>query len=154
MSLCEQKYKKTMDCPKYKNTKYTKDGKVNGKQRYKCKECKYRYTVEIKSTAKTQDTKRRALILYLEGLGFRSIGRYLNAIHVSVYQWIKSFGESVEDIKSDDKIEVVEIDEMLTYIGQKKTIAGYGLLLIDMGKGLSTAYWATEVQKPVKNYGS
>ena len=69
-----------------------------------CEGCGYLYTVELKSTAKPMTMKRQALQLYLEGLGFRSIGRFLKVSHVSVYKWIKSFGEDLEDIKSNDKI--------------------------------------------------
>jgi hypothetical protein len=36
------------------------------------------------------------------------------------------------------EIEVVELDEMHTYIGSKKTTVGSGLLLIEMGTDLST----------------
>ena len=79
------------------------------------------------------------MILYLEGLGFRSIGRFLKVSHVSIYNWIKGFGKKIEDIRSATEIEVIELDEMHTYIGTKKTTAGYGLLLIEMGKDLSTA---------------
>ena len=64
---------------------------------------------------------------------------------MSVYQWIKSFGENIEKIKSARQMEVVEIDEMHTYIGSKKTIAGYGLLLIEMKENSSTAYWVPGV---------
>jgi transposase-like protein len=128
--------------------------KIKGRQRYKCKRCNYRYTVKIKSTAKSKDIKRQALELYLEGLGFRSIARFLQVSHVAVYNWIKAFGEQIEAIKSDTPIEIVELDEMHTYIAHKKTTVGYGLLLIDMGKGLSTAYWATEAQKQGENYGN
>ena len=71
----------------------------------------------------------------------------------SVYQWIKALGSKIEAIKSDQKIKIVEIDEMPTYIGQKKTTVGYGLLLIEMGKNLSTAYLAQGESKQAKNYG-
>ena len=33
--------------------------------------------------------KRQAVELYLEGLGFRSIGRFLNVSHVAAYNWIR-----------------------------------------------------------------
>jgi hypothetical protein len=59
-----------------------------------------------------------------------------------VYNWIRAHGESIEGIRSAAGVEVVEMDEMHTYIGSKKTIAGYGLLLIGMGSGSSTAKWA------------
>lgn len=133
-----------MNCPKCKSINSVKDGIVRERQRYKCKHCNYRYTVEIKSSSKPQDIKRLALEMYLEGLGFRSIGRILKVSHVSVYNWIKNIGEGIEDLKSENKIEVLELDEMHTYIGNKKTSVGYGLLLIDMAKDLSTAYLVTE----------
>ena len=143
-----------MRCSKCKSTEKTKDDKIKGVQRYKCKSCNYRYTVELKSSAKPMAMKRQALQLYLEGLAFRSIGRFLKVSHVSVYKWIKLFGENLEDIKSKDEIQIVEIDEMHTYISQKKTIVGYGLLLIDMERGSSTAYLAQEERKQEKGYGN
>ncbi|MBT7491464.1 MAG: IS1 family transposase [Bacteroidetes bacterium] len=109
-----------MDCSKCKSTNKVKRGIIKGKQRYTCKDCGYNYTVEKKSTLKPDSMKRQALELYLEGLGFRSIGRFLKVSHVSVYNWIKAFGDEIEKIRSDQKIEVVEIDEMHTYIGNKK----------------------------------
>jgi len=142
-----------MQCPKCNSDDYTKDGIVKSRQRYKCKKCNYRYTVKIKSTAKPDELKRFALTLYLEGLGFRSIGRILEVSNVSVLNWIRGFGKSVLDLKSDDKIEVVEMDEMHTYIGQKKTTAGYGLLLIEMEKGLSNVFSVQGIQKREKSFG-
>ena len=140
------------NCPKCKNTNLRKDGIVKQKQRFLCKKCNYRFTVE--HIGKSEKLKRNALILYLEGLGFRSIGRFLNVSHVSVYNWIKAFGKTLEDLRSSDEIEVVEIDEMHTYIGSKKTTVGSGLLLIEMGSNLSTVKLAPGVRKPEKNFGN
>ena len=142
-----------MNCPKCKSNHSRKDGIVKGKQRFKCKACNHRFTVELKSTAHPESAKRQALELYLEGLGFRSIGRFLGISHVSVYNWIKGFGQHVEKIKSEQSIKVVELDEMHTYISQKKIIAGSGLLLIEMGKNSSTAYWAPGEPKQDKSSG-
>ena len=122
----------------------TKDGIVNEKQRYKCKSCGYRHTV--KHLGKSPDIKRQALQLYLEGLGFRSIGRFLNCSHVAVYNWIRAHGESIEPLRSDKDIEVVELDEMHTYIGSKKTIVGSGLLLIEMENVSSIAKWVPAIR--------
>jgi transposase len=111
-----------MNCPKCKSSNHKKNGKVNGRQRYKCHDCGYNYTVEMKSTASSTSVKRQALQLYLEGLGFRSIGRFLGVSHVSVYNWIRKFGQELEDLKSENDIEIVELDEMHTYIGNKKIL--------------------------------
>ena len=46
----------------------------------------------------------------------------------------KDIWTELEDLKSENEIEIVELDEMHTYIGNKKNIVGYGLLLIELGK--------------------
>ena len=142
-----------MDCPKCNSSTHKKNGIVDGRQRYKCHDCGYNYSVELKSTASPTSVKRQALQLYLEGLGFRSIGRFLGVSHVSVQKWIKKFGRELEDLKSENEISIVEMDEMHTYIGNKKNIAGYGLLLIELGKNSSTALLATEERKLDNEYG-
>jgi len=138
-------------CPNCKSYSFRKDGIVKQKQRYLCKECKYRFTVD--HLGKPDKIKREALILYLEGLGFRSIGRVLKVSHVTAFNWIRSFGEKIDSLRSSGQIEVIEIDEMHTYVGSKKTIVGYGLLLIEMGKGSSTVKLVLEEQRQEKNFG-
>ena len=144
-----------MNCPKCCSGKKVKSGIVKSRQRFKCKECGCNYTVEIKSTAKPNFMKKDALHLYLEGLGFRSIGRFLGVSNVSVLKWIRSFGNQVSSLNVESKeIEVVELDEMHSYIGSKKTIVGSGLLLIDMGKNSSISLLATEAMKRPKSFGT
>ena len=102
-----------MNCPKCEGSDYIKAGKINNRQRYKCKKCNYYYTVAMKSTAKSKEIKRMALQLYLEGLGFRSIGRTLGVSNVSVLKWIRNFGQEVQSLKCDNtEIDLVELDEM------------------------------------------
>ncbi len=143
-----------MNCPKCKSPNHKKNGKISERQRYQCHDCGYNYSVELKSTASSTFVKRQALQLYLEGLGFRSIGRLLGVSHVSVQNWIKKFGQDLEDMKSENEITIVELDEMHTYIGNKKNIAGSGLLLIELGKSSSTALLVAEERKPDKNSGN
>jgi hypothetical protein len=98
--------------------------------------------------------KKQALHLYLEGLGFRSIGRFLEVSNVSVLNWIRDFGREVEELNScSEDIEIVEVDEMHSYIQSKKTTVGYGLLLIDFGKSSSTSLLAIEGLKRRKHFG-
>jgi transposase-like protein len=144
-----------MKCPKCSCEESVKSGIIKGRQRYKCKECGCNYTVAIKSTAKPKSLKREALHLYLEGLGFRSIGRFLGVSNVSVLNWIKSFGREVQELNSESQeIEMVEVDEMHSYIGSKKNTVGFGLLLIDMGKDSLTSLLATGEMKRRKNFGT
>jgi len=132
-------------CPKCKSKNFRKDGIVKSRQRYFCRDCKRHFTVE--QVGKPNKIKRDALILYLEGLGFRSIGRFLNVSHVAVFNWIKSFGERLDEFRNPEDIEVIELDEMHTYIGSKKTTVGSGLLLIEMGIDSSIAKLARVEQK-------
>lgn len=54
-------------CPGCKSGEFYKDGIVRNKQRYLCKKCCYRFTIE--HAAKPPVLKRAALILYLQGVG-------------------------------------------------------------------------------------
>ncbi|MFC5537805.1 helix-turn-helix domain-containing protein [Rhodocytophaga aerolata] len=101
-----------------------KNGLVRGLQRYQCKGCEYNRTVTHKSTAVSAPIKQQALNRYLEGLGFRAITRVLKVSHVSVYRWIKARGQQAAPVERPSTIEVVETDELHTYIGHKKTIVG------------------------------
>ena len=112
-----------------------------------CGKCRYRYTVTRKSGSADEATKKQALTLYLEGLGFRSIGRILKVSHVAVYKWMKAFGSTVQHIREQEAAEIVEIDEMHSYIARKKTTAGFGLLLIDLEKRSSILCLAAEELK-------
>jgi len=143
-----------MNCSKCNCCNSVKFGKIRGRQRYKCKECGCNYTVSLKSTAKPQSVKKQALHLYLEGLGFRSIGRILGVSNVSVLNWIRDFGEKIQELHSTSQdIKIVEVDEMHTYVGSKKTFVGYGLLLIDLEKNSSISLLSTEVTKRRKSFG-
>jgi len=139
------------NCPRCKSKNFRKDGIVKSKQRNFYKDCMNRFTVE--QIGKPNNLKKDALILYLENLGFRSIGRVLNVSHVTVFNWIKSFGEKSDEFRNPLEIQVMELDEMHTYIGQKKTTVGYGFLLIEIGTDSSTVKLVTRELKPEKNTG-
>jgi transposase-like protein len=120
-----------MDCPRCGSLRHVKSGKIQGVQRHHCKDCGRNYTVAKKLTERSQDTKRQALQMYLEGFGFRSIGRILNVSHVSVYHWIRKFGAQIETVRNDKPVEMMELDELHTYVGHKKTTVGFGLVLVE-----------------------
>jgi transposase len=65
-----------------------------------------------------------ALEMYLEGLGFRSVGRILKISYGTVYQWVKEWGSKVELPQKEDAVELVELDETHTYVASKKLLLG------------------------------
>jgi len=78
-----------MDCLRCGSSCYIKSGKIKGQQRYECKQREYHYTVERRSNERPLETRQLALDLYLEGLGFRVIGRFLNMSNTAVLGWVK-----------------------------------------------------------------
>lgn len=138
-----------MKCSRCGSGERTKNGIIQGVQRYKCKSCGYNYTVVFRRGTKPADQKRMALLMYLEGLGFRSIGRILNVHNTTVYRWIRSFGESVEVIRNDKPIKIMELDELHTYVGHKKTTDGFGLVLAETTENSLISLSGIEGQKRV-----
>lgn len=123
-----------MDCPRCGSLNHRKDGVVGGRQRHYCKDCQYRYTVEKKSDVKSSQIRRMALEMYLEGLGFRAIGRILKISHVTVYYWVKEWGENVSLPQKEKCVDIVELDEMHTYVGSKKNYRLIWIAVDRLGK--------------------
>ena len=107
-----------------------KNGLMQGHQRYKCKGCGFSFTKGYRG--KPNELKQQALKLYLEGMGFRAIGRVLEVSNVTILNWVRAYGQKAEqllDSQANQQIKTAELDELHTYIGRKKTTAGSGLPL-------------------------
>ena len=94
---------------------------ARGSQRYKCRRCARVYTPDPLPLGYPDETKREAVRLYLEGTNFRRIGRVLGVNHQSVINWVNSYHASLPAAEpSVASPEVVELDELFTFIGSKK----------------------------------
>lgn len=132
-----------MDCPKCNSKSCIKYGVVGGRQRFHCKDCKFSYTVS--TIGKPVELKKFALEMYLEGNGFRQIGRMLKVSHVSAYNWVRKFGEQEAQIEqSAPPAPIIEMDELYTFIGVKKTSIGFGRQSIGCKKDFSGLRLAPE----------
>ncbi len=144
-----------MHCPKCYSEKYVKNGIKNNKQRYKCKKCGCHFTQSHKRGA-SLETKLKALRLYLEGMGFRAIGRVMGVNNVTVLNWIRTLGKSVKTYvhmyMPDDArhIDVIEMDEMWHFTKKKNQNSGSGLLSIDIPKKCSLSQLEVEEKKHLK----
>ena len=111
----------------------------------KCKSCGKVQVTGDERVMYEKEYQQKALILYLENSGIRSIARVLSLFYKqkiyyqTVAKWLKKAGELLEEKlneKSEEikKIEVLEIDELHTYIKKNQLMGGkkleYGLLLI------------------------
>lgn len=69
-----------------------------------------------------QALKRQTLKLYLEGTSLRAIGPLLNINHQTVSNWVNtSSAELPEEVSDQPNAETIEIDELFTFITDKKT---------------------------------
>jgi transposase-like protein len=135
-----------MKCPDCKSESSVKNGIIKGVQRYKCKSCGCNYTVGYEQVSEKEKKRRFGLSMYLEGLGFHSIGRLLNVSHVTVMNWVKKYGKELSSIRNTKPVRIMELDEMHSYVGRKKTTDGFGLVLIERQENTLISLLATEVQ--------
>lgn len=112
-----------MRCPKCKDeSRQNKDGFTNaGSQRYRCKRCGARYTPEKKVHGYEREIHKIAIRMYADGLNFRQIGRHLKVSHTTVMRWVKAHAEKLPQAPVPEEAYTVEMDELYTFIEEKKT---------------------------------
>lgn len=130
---------KMCKCKKCESLDVRKNGKVRSKQRYKCKQCGYNYIEGDKRAtfSKPALVKNQAIQLYLLGLGFRAIGRFLGVSNVSVLNWVRKYAaEQSLEVENETEISVMELDEMWHYCQKKSLNFGSGWQFVVIAKKL------------------
>lgn len=112
-----------INCPYCQSTALIKAGhNSSGSQRYQCKACRRVHTPEPNPQGCPTATREQALRLYLEGLGVRRIGRVLKVHHQSISNWINAAEPQLNPTPPQpSEAAVIELDELFTFVGQKKT---------------------------------
>jgi transposase-like protein len=112
-----------MNCPKCSATvKQYKIGTTSaGSQRYRCFICHCKYTPEKKPRGYAPALRKRAVQYYVDGLNLRRIARQLGVHHRTVSDWVKAHAESLPEPPMPEEVKTAEMDELFTFIGQKKT---------------------------------
>jgi hypothetical protein len=61
--------------------------------------------------------------MYVDGMNFRRIARTLGVAHRSVINWVNAHAAQVPDPPPvpADELDVNELDELFTFVGDKKT---------------------------------
>ena len=111
-----------MKCPHCGSSNFRKNGKRRGKQNHLCKNCKRQFVDVYSLRHKYPDeTKRKCLEMYLNGMGFRAIERVTKVSHVTVANWVEEQGKKLSDVPELETVpEVGEVDELQTFVGSKK----------------------------------
>lgn len=109
-----------------------RNGKVRGKQRYRCKECGFNFVV---GDARTNDkiAAKKAMLILLYSLGkasFNLLARLFDTWPSQVYRWVVQEGLSLPEQEVSGEIKEMEFDEMWHFIKSKKTNFGSSKRLI------------------------
>ena len=118
-----------MTCRKCGSIKNVKNGKMNGMQRYKCKDCGFQFTKEV-ANGRSEAEKQQAIALYLLGLSMRTIAKLYRVNVTTILYWIRTFAIKTYEKPTPQGAVVIELDEMWHFIHSKKQSAGYGRLIV------------------------
>lgn len=123
------------ECKFCDGKKLVKNGIVRDLQRYRCNKCKKNQVLGDRRVKYSNKIRHLALAMYLNNAGFRCIGRVLQVPFQLVHSWVRKAGDLVENevAKRSNparEIEILEMDELYTYIQKKSGRYGYGLLWI------------------------
>ena len=124
-------------CPKCQSIEVVKNGKVQGKQRYKCKSCSLQFT-RLTPRGRPAQEKAMAVTLYTLGLSIRAIARLIGVSPTAVLKWIKTFAKTHYEKPAPGDAIIVELDEIWQYLGSKKTSYGSGKLIVEKLESLLT----------------
>ncbi len=129
-------------CPKCGSNQYSKAGIVKKRQRFKCKDCGYFFTVSKAGKEIDSYYVIKALQLYIEGVSYREIERILGVSHVSVMNWVKKFGvKAPNNYEYRPTYQVVTHNELLEFLSDPGRLQGAGMILTELGDKYMMIKW-------------
>lgn len=97
-------YRHDLRCPHCGSNWTPKDGHSRGKQTYRCRDCRHRFTPDGNRHYFPEATKRQALDMYAEGTGITAAGRVLGVKLATVFSWVKKSPSGLGADGSDDPV--------------------------------------------------
>ena len=83
--------------------------------------CNRKYTPEPKPRGYSDDMRKQAIQMYVDGMNLRRIGRHFGIHHRTVSLWVQAHAASLPEAPMPDEVKDAEMDELFTFIGDKKT---------------------------------
>jgi transposase len=83
--------------------------------------CGIKYTPNRKPWAYDEETRRKAIQMYVDGMNLRRIGRHLGIHHRTISLWVQAYAAQMETPPVPDEVKEAEMDELFTFIQDKKT---------------------------------
>ncbi len=129
-------------CPSCSSDKFIKAGIINNRQRYKCKQCGYFFTVSKLGRQIDDYYVNKALQLYLEGLTYREIERILGVSHVSVMNWVRKYNiKRPYNSSYHPTYKILNREELSKYFQDVNNIVGAGVLVTELGDKFMLIKW-------------
>ena len=112
-----------MKCPRCASIvkQYRSGFNPSGSQRYRCGVCNRVYTPTPKLNGYPPEIRMLALRMYVEGNSQRAIARILKISPQSVANWVGAYVDKLPPAKQPTNLNVAELDELYTFLGDKKT---------------------------------
>lgn len=99
-----------------------KAGTTNaGSQRYRCMYWKCKYTPHPKKQGYPDSVRKRAVEMYVDGGNLRRIARHLKIAPQTVAYGVTEVAEALPNAPVPSEVKAAEMDELFTFIGDKKT---------------------------------
>ncbi len=121
-------------CTRCGSDNYRKNGSYQGVQRYICKTCKACFSDKIRKF--THEHRKKALDMYLNNVGIRKIARFIGACPATICNWVKQEGQKlareVEQVGNELESglpDIIEMDEIYTFVQKNSKEPSYGLLI-------------------------
>jgi len=129
-------------CPNCSSESYIKSGIVNNRQRFKCKECSYYFSVNKLGKQIDDYYVNKALQLYLEGLTYREIERILGISHVTVLNWVKKYNiKRPSNTNYHPTYKILNANELAIYFQKKENLSGAGFVVTELGDKFMLIKW-------------
>jgi transposase-like protein len=133
---------KISSCPNCGAVDFVKSGVVNQRQRYKCKICKYYFTVNKLGKKIDDYYVNKALQLYLEGLSYREIERILGISHVSIMNWVRKYNiKRPYNSKYHPTYKILNAVELAEYFSDRTNLTGAGTVVTELGDKFMLIKW-------------
>jgi transposase len=119
-----------MKCPHcHETSRQNKAGTTNaGSQRYRCMHCHRKYTPEPKKQGYPESVRKQAMEMYVDGGNLRRIARHLKIAPQTVAYWVTEVAEALPSAPVPNEVKEAEMDELFTFIGDKKTESTFSQL--------------------------
>ncbi len=83
--------------------------------------CHRKYTPDRKSQGYPASLRKQATEMYGDGGNLRRIARHLKVHHRTISLWVKDYAEALPAAPIPEEVKDAEMDELFTFIGDKKT---------------------------------